>query len=130
MRDVLTSDGVFLVVQGKNNLSHLVEVLDWGVHGENTVPDEEHKVQEGPELDCPAVACALGVFAGPEAEVEAQLDKVGNVVGLGDVGVGSYGHNGVNDSQGDRFFLPEWEILNPVGIELLDEVLVKTGVSL
>ena len=130
MRDVLTSDGVFLVVQGKNNLSHLVEVLDWGVHGENTVPDEEHKVQEGPELDCPAVACALGVFAGPEAEVEAQLDKVGNVVGLGDVSVGSYGHNGVNDSQGDRFFQLGWGILDPVGFELPGGALIETGETL
>ena len=88
MRNVLTSDGVFLVVQGKNNLSHLVEVLDWGVHGENTVPDEEHKVQEGPELDCPAVAGALRVFTGLEAEVESNGDQVSNMVGSG-VGGGS-----------------------------------------
>ena len=76
------------------------------------------------------VACALDVLTRSETEVEAQLDKVGNMVGLGIRGGCYLGHNGVNDSQGDRFFLPEWEILNPVGIELLDEVLVKTGVSL
>ena len=47
MRDSLTSDGIFLVVQVENNLSRLMEVIDWGVHGEETVPDEEHEVQEG-----------------------------------------------------------------------------------
>ena len=51
-----------------------MEVLAWGVHGEDTVTNEEHKVQEGPELDCPEVVCALGVFSRSESEVEAQLD--------------------------------------------------------
>ena len=69
MIDGLTSNGVFLVVQGENNLSHLVEVLDWGVPGEETVPDEEPEFQEGPELDYRAVACALGVFSGLDSEV-------------------------------------------------------------
>ena len=45
VRDVLTSDGVFLVVQGEENLSRLVEVLDWGVHREETVPNKEQEVQ-------------------------------------------------------------------------------------
>ena len=40
MRDGLTSDGVFLVFQGENNLSRLAELIDWGVHGEETFPDE------------------------------------------------------------------------------------------
>ena len=76
------------------------------------------------------VACALDVLTRHETEVEAQLDKVGNMVGLGIRGGYCLGHNGVNDSQGDRFFLPEWLSFHLVGIELLDEVLVKTGVSL
>ena len=52
----------------------VLEVLDQGVGGEVMVPDEEHEFQEGSELGCPAVARALGVFTGPEAEVESQLD--------------------------------------------------------
>ena len=63
MRDGLNSDVVFLVVQGEDNLSRLVEVLNWGIHREETVPDKEHEFQEGPELECTAVACALGAFA-------------------------------------------------------------------
>ena len=45
-------------------------------------PDEEHNFQEGPELECLAVARALGVFTGTEEEVEDQLYQVGNVSGL------------------------------------------------
>ena len=59
------------------------------------VPDEEQKSQEGPELDCPAVPCALGLFAGPEAKIESRFGQVRNVPGIW-VGVeGSYGHNGL-----------------------------------
>ena len=60
-----------------------MEVLDWGIDGEETVPDEEHEVQEGTELDCQAVACELGAFEGTGAQLEAQLDQVGDMVGLG-----------------------------------------------
>ena len=107
-----------------------MEVLDWDVHGGETVPDEEHEVQEGLELECLLVACVLGVFAGPEAEVEAQLDQVGDVVGLGVRSLGSCGHNGVNDSQEDGFFPLDWGVLDPVGFELPGEALVETGVRL
>ena len=79
------------------------EVLDWGVHGEETVPDEEPEFQEGLELEYRAVACALDVFSGLDAEVETQLDQVGHVVGLGVEDVDSCGHNGLNNSQGYRF---------------------------
>ena len=74
MRDGLTSDGILLVVQSKDDLCGVLGVLDWGVGGEEMVPDEEHKFQEGPELDCPVVARALGLFAGPEVEVESHLE--------------------------------------------------------
>ena len=47
------------------------------------VPNEEHEFQEGTDLDSPVLACALGVFTGTEAEVEPQLDQVGNIPGLG-----------------------------------------------
>ena len=49
---------------------------------EEKVPDEEHEVHEGPELDRLAVAGELRVFAGPEAEVESNIDQIGNVVGF------------------------------------------------
>ena len=58
----LTLDAMFLVVQGGDNLRGVLEVLNWGVGWEELLPDEEHKFQEGPELDCPTVACALGVL--------------------------------------------------------------------
>ena len=45
----------------------MLKVLDWGIGGDDMVPDEEHKFQEGPELDCPAVAHALDEFEGHEA---------------------------------------------------------------
>ena len=95
---------------------------------EDTDPNEEHEVQEGPEMDCLSVAYALGVFEGPEVEVEAQFDQVSNVVGLMIRGGGCHGYNGVNDSQGDGLFLIDWWILNPVGFELTGEALVDTGV--
>ena len=41
----------------------MLEVLDWGVGWEESVPHEEDEVHEGPELDCSAVAGALGIFA-------------------------------------------------------------------
>ena len=107
-----------------------MEVLGWDVPGEEIFPNEEHEFQEGKELDYLPVASALGVFTGPEVEVEVQLDQVGNVVGLGFGGIGSYGHNGVNDSQGDRFFPLDWGILDTISFELPDEVLVKTSVRL
>ena len=50
---------------------------------EEEVPDKEHEVHEGIELERPAVAGALCVFKGPEAEVEANGDQVRNVVGSG-----------------------------------------------
>ena len=79
---------------------------------------------------CPTLACSLGVFAGPGADVEAQLDQVRDVVGLGVGGVGSYSHNGVNNSQGGIFSPLDWGILNPIYFELPGESLVETGVSL
>ena len=50
VRNGHTLDGVFLVVQSEDNLSRLIEVLNWGVHREETAPNKEHEVQEGPFL--------------------------------------------------------------------------------
>ena len=82
VRDSLNSDGVLLVVQGEENMGDVLELLSWGFYREDIFPDEEHGFQEGLELDCPAMACALGVFAGPKAEVEPQLDQVENMLGF------------------------------------------------
>ena len=83
MGDGLAADGILLIVEDDQNLSGLAEMLGGSVPREEEVPDEEHKVHEGPELDRPAVAGALRVFSGPEAEVEANGDQFGDVVGSG-----------------------------------------------
>ena len=66
----------------------MLEVLDWGVGWEESVPHEEDEVHEGLELDCSVVASALGVFALSEAEVEAQGDQIGDLTGFGIGGEG------------------------------------------
>ena len=74
-------------------------MLGRSIPGEEEVPDREHNIHEGPELDRPVVAGALRVFSGPQAEVEGSGDQVGDVVGSG-VGGGCFlGDNGVRDSQ-------------------------------
>ena len=69
MRYGLTLHGILMVVHSEENLCGVLEVLNQGVGWEELVPDEEHELQEGPELDCPAVARVLGVITGKEAEV-------------------------------------------------------------
>ena len=44
----------------------MLKLLNRGIGGDEMVPNEEHELQEGKELDCPVVACALGVFTGPK----------------------------------------------------------------
>ena len=73
-------------------------MLTRGVGWEELVPYKEQKFWEGPELDCPAVSRALGVLTGTEAEVESQLDQVGNVAGFWVRGRGSHGHDGLDDA--------------------------------
>ena len=41
----ITSDDIFLFVQGEDNLCGILKVLDWGVSGDEMVPDEEHELQ-------------------------------------------------------------------------------------
>ena len=126
--NVFTADGNLLIVEGDENLGGLAEMLDRGVPGEEKLPNEEQEVHEGPELDCPAVAGALRVFAGLEAEIEANGDRVGCVVRSVVRRARCCGNNGVHDYQGDGLFLSDGEILEPVGIEFPREALVKTGV--
>ena len=74
------------------------------------------------------MAGALRIFAGPEAEVEANGDQVGNVVGSWARSPGFYGDNGVNNSHGDGLLSLEGGILEPVGLEFPRKALVKPGV--
>ena len=81
------------------------EMLGGSVPGEEEIPDKEHEIHEGLELDRPEVAGALRVFTGPEAEEEANGDQVDNMVGSG-VGGGSYLCDDVlDDPEGDCLFL-------------------------
>ena len=130
VRDGLTSDGIVPVVQGENDLCSLLTVPNQGVGWEELVPDEEHEFQEGLKLDYPAVAFALGVFSGPEAKVEAQLDQVGNVAGIWVRFRGSCNHDGLDNAKGGGFSLIDWEIFNPVSFDFSDQALVRAGVTL
>ena len=86
------------------------------VLGEEEVTDEEHNIYEGPELDRPAVASALRVFKGPEAEVEANGDQVGDVVGSGVGGGSCLSKDGVPDSQGGCLFLLDGGVFKPISL--------------
>ena len=57
--DILATDGILLIVDGEDNLSLLEKPLSGSVPGEDEVPDKEHNIHEGPELDRQAVAGAL-----------------------------------------------------------------------
>ena len=80
MRDGLTADEILLIVEGDENLCGIAEMLVRDVPGEEKVPDKEHKVHGGKELDRLEVVDALCVFTVTEAEVEANWDQVGDVV--------------------------------------------------
>ena len=72
---------------------------------------------------------ALCVFAGPEAEIEANDEHVGDVVGSGARGVSCCGDDGVHNSQGGGLLLLDGGI-EPVGLELLHDALVELGMRL
>ena len=105
-------------------------MLGESVPGEEGVPDKEHEVHEGSELDCPAVAGALRVFTGSEAEVEANGDQVGNMVGSGVGGVSCLGNDGLDDPKGGCLFSSDRGIFEAVGLELPCEALVDPSVRL
>ena len=65
------------------------------------------------------VASAFRVFTGPEAEVEANFDQVGDVAGSGVRGSGCCGNDEVNNSQGSCLFSSDGGILKPVGLEFV-----------
>ena len=126
----LAPDGILMIVEGEENLSGPVEMLGRSVPGEEKVTNKEHDTHKGPELDRPAVAGALRVFIGTEAEVEDNGDQVGNVVGSGVREGICLGDNGVHDSQGGGLFSSDGGVFEPVGLELLCEALVDPGVCL
>ena len=76
------------------------------------------------------MAGALRIFSGPEAEVEANGEQVGDVVGYGVGGGSCLVDDGVHDSQGGGRVLSDGGIFEPVGLELPREALVKPGVCL
>ena len=101
VRDGFPSDRILLFVKGKYDLGGVLEMFNWSVGWEESTPNEEDEVHEGPELDCLAVAGALGEFSQTEVEVEAKCDQVGNLLGFEVVGDGRCGHDGVNNAEGE-----------------------------
>ena len=130
MGDCLAADGILLIVEGEDNLSCPAEMLGGSVPGEKEVPDKEHEIHEGSELDRPAVAGALRVFTGSEAEVESNGDQVGDMVGSGVGGGSCLCNNGLDNPKGGCLFLSDRGIFGAVGIELPCETLVEPSVFL
>ena len=108
----------------------MLKLLDQGVCGEEIAPNKEHEFQEGPELDCPVIACALGVFTGPNSEVEPQSDQVGDMPGFWVGGGGCCDHHGVDNDQGGGLFRIDWGILDPVSFEFSGKAIVQADVIL
>ena len=130
MEDGLAAYGILLIVEGDDNLGGLAEMLGGSVPREEEVPNKEHKVHVGPELDRPEVAGALRVFVVTETELEANDDQVGDVGESGVRGNSCNSDDGVHDSQGGGLFLSEGGIFKPVDLDLPREALVDTGVCL
>ena len=128
--DSLNADGIIMIFEGDDNLGGLAEMFTESVPGEEAVPDEEQEVHEGTGLDCPAVASAPSVFVGTEAEVEANGDQVGDVMGSGVRGGSCRSNNGVHDYQGDGLSSFDRWIFKPVGLEFPRKALVEPGVCL
>ena len=123
--DDLAADAILLIVEGDDNLSGLAEMTGKSVPGDEEVPNEEHEVHEGPELEPPAVAGALRVFAGTQAEVEADGDQIGDVVGSDVRGGSCLNGDGLHNSQGNGLFSSDGG-----GLELPREALVESVVCL
>ena len=82
IRDGLILDGVLLVVQGEDNLSDMLKLIDQGVGGEEVVAGRGYTFEEGTELDGPTMVGALVVLSGTQAEVESQDNQFGDVSGV------------------------------------------------
>ena len=64
------------------------------------------------------------------AEVEAQLEQVGNIAVLGVGGVFRHGHDGLGNAEGGGLFLFERRVLDAVGFKMTGEAYVQSGVDL
>ena len=49
--DGLAVDGILMIIKGDDNLGGLAEILGRSIPREDKLPDEEHEVHEGPELE-------------------------------------------------------------------------------
>ena len=74
------------------------------------------------------MAVVLRVFSGSQAEVEANCDQFGNVVGSEVSGGSCLGDNGVHGSQEGGLFSSDRGIFEALGLELTCEALVNPGV--
>ena len=52
VRDRVPSDLILLVVQGKENIRYVLEILDGFIRREDLVPNKNNEVQERMELEC------------------------------------------------------------------------------
>ena len=77
-----------------------------------------------------AVTGAIGLFARPEAKVEAQLDQVGNMTGFWVGGGDCHGHDGLDDDKGDSLASLDWKVFNAVGFKMTGEASVQYGLGL
>ena len=100
MRNGFSYDHIILVVQGKDNICDVLEMLNGGIIWEESIPNEEEKVQYGKVLDCTGISWALGLITRHEEEVEEKLDQVGDMTGFGVSGGCRHGHNGLDNSKG------------------------------
>ena len=76
------------------------------------------------------VASALGVFIQSEAEVEAQVDQIGNLTGFGVGREGGCGNNGMHDAKWYGLFLFDRRVLKAVGFKLLGKTSAQSGMGL
>ena len=108
----------------------MLGTLDGGIGRDEIVSSEEHEFQQGTELDGSAMAGALGVLTGPQAEVETQDNQVGNVSGFLIGGVSCCGHDGVDDTQRNGLFSFNRGDFDSICFELLGKPLVQYDKSL
>ena len=130
MRDGPPYNCILLVVHSDKDMGCVLEVFDWGVRWDSSIPNEEDEVQEGPDLDCLAVTGILVVFTRPEVVVESQLEQVRKMTGFGVGGGGCCNHNGLENADGDDLFLFEQRVLDVVGFKLTGEASVQSSVGL
>ena len=76
------------------------------------------------------MSVVLGVISGPEADIEAQLDQVGDVMGIWFRGFYGRVHDDVDDSKRGGLLLFDKFYLNAVVFKLNGEAPVQSGVGL